>query len=131
MARNRAARPEAKPLRLFIAVDPSPQAVEAADRALEPGLEDDEGSLPALAKALDAALEEEFPPEKRAFAAHLTVARFDPPTDLSGTAEEMEGFRVDARPFRVSKLLLYQSHLSPRGARYEVLEAFPLGAVRS
>ena len=200
MARNRAARPEAKPLRLFIAVDPSPQAVEPADRALEPwrerfprgrwvkpenwhvtlkflgrtwprlvdsvheacrdaaaevrpftlslgglgafpratrarvvwlGLEDDEGSLPALAKALDAALEEEFPPEKRAFTAHLTVARFDPPTDLSGTAEEMEGFRVDARPFRVSKLLLYQSHLSPRGARYEVLEAFPLGAVRS
>jgi 2'-5' RNA ligase len=196
MARNRAARPEAKPLRLFIAVDPSSQAVEAAGRALEPWreryprgrwvkpenwhvtlkflgrtwprlvdsvheasreaassvrpftlslgglgafpratrarvlwlrLEDDEGSLPALAKALDAALEKDFPPEKRGFTAHLTVARFDPPTDLSEAAVEMEGFDVGARPFRVSKLLLYQSHLSPRGARYEVLEAFPLG----
>ena len=197
MARNRAARPEAKPLRLFVAVDPSPQAVGAADRVLEPwreryprgrwvkpenwhvtlkflgrtwprlvdsvhdacreaassvrpfklslgglgafpratrarvlwlGLEDDEGSLPALAKALDAELEENFPPEKRGFTAHLTVARFDPPSDLSEAAGEMEGFRVDTRPFRVSKLLLYQSHLSPRGARYEVLEAFPLGS---
>jgi 2'-5' RNA ligase len=197
MARNRAARPEAKPLRLFIAVDPSPQAIRAIDQAMEAwrdrfprgrwvkpenwhvtlkflgrtwprlvgsvheacreaaaairpftlslgglgafprasrarvlwlALEDDEGSLPALAKALDAALEKDFPPEKRGFTAHLTVARFDPPTDLSEAAPEMEAFRVEARPFRVSKLLLYQSHLSPRGARYEVLEAFPLGA---
>jgi 2'-5' RNA ligase len=196
MARKRAARPEAKPLRLFVAVDPPPRAVSAVDQALEPwreryprgrwvkpenwhitlkflgrtwprlvqavheacreaavevrpftlslgglgafpratrarvlwlGLEDDEGSLPALAKALDAALEEDFPPEKRGFTAHLTVARFDPPADLSQATGEMEGFRVEARPFRVSKLLLYQSHLSPRGARYEVLEAFPLG----
>jgi 2'-5' RNA ligase len=195
MARNRAARPEAKPLRLFVAVDPSVRAVSAVDQALEPwreryprgrwvkpeswhvtlkflgrtwprlvqsvheacreaaaevrpftlslgglgafpratrarvlwlALEDDEGSLQALAKALDAALEEDFPPEKRGFTAHLTVARFDPPANLSEAAGEMEGFRVEAQPFRVSKLLLYQSHLSPRGARYEVLEAFPL-----
>ena len=195
MARNRAARPEAKPLRLFVAVDPPPDAVRAVDRALEPwrerfprgrwvrteswhvtlkflgrtwprlvssvheacreaatgirpftlsmdglgafprsrrarvlwiGLEDPEGSLPALAKALDVALEKDFPPEKRGFTAHLTVARFDPPADLSEASAEMEEFRVEARPFRASKLLLYQSHLSPRGARYEVLEEFPL-----
>lgn len=196
MARNRAARPEAKPLRLFVAVDPSPDAATAVDQALVPwrerypggrwvprqnwhvtlkflgrtwprlvesvheacreasaavrpfmlslgglgafpratrarvlwvGLQDREGSLPALAKALDAALEKDFPPEKRAFTAHLTVARFDPPTDLSDAAGEFEGFALEAPFFRVSKLLLYQSHLSPRGARYEVLEAFRLG----
>lgn len=196
MARNRAARPEAKPLRLFLAVDPSPDAVRAVDGALEPwreryprgrwvrpenwhvtlkflgrtwprlvdsvheasgeaaagirpfdlslgelgafprasrarvlwvGLEDPENSMAALAKALDEALSDDFPPEKRGFTPHLTVARFDPPTDLSEAASELEGFRIEARPFRVSKLLLYQSHLSPRGARYEVLEEFPLG----
>jgi 2'-5' RNA ligase len=54
------------------------------------------------------------------------VARFDPPADLSESAAEFDTFTVEARPFRVSKLLLYQSFLSPRGARYEVLEAFPL-----
>jgi 2'-5' RNA ligase len=196
MARNRAARPEAKPLRLFVAVDPSPTVVRALEAALEPwrerhpqgrwvrseswhvtlkflgrtwprlvdsvheacreaattirpfslslgglgafpratrarvlwvGLEDRESSLAALAKALDAALAEDFPPEKRGFTAHLTVARFDPPADLSESAAEFDAFAVEARPFRVSKLLLYQSFLSPRGARYEVLEAFPLG----
>ena len=196
MARNRAARPEAKPLRLFVAVDPPPDAVRAVDEALEPwrerfprgrwvrpenwhvtlkflgrtwprlvdsvheacreaatgirpftlslgslgvfprtprarvlwvGLEDPEGSLAALAKALDASLADDFPPEKRGFTAHLTVARFDPPADFSEASAEFETFQVEVRPFRVSKLLLYQSHLSPRGARYEVLQAFPLG----
>ncbi|MGH2682750.1 MAG: RNA 2',3'-cyclic phosphodiesterase [Actinomycetota bacterium] len=196
MARNRAARPEAKPLRLFVAVDPAPDVVRSADGALGPwrerfprgrwvrpenwhltlkflgrtwprlvdsvheacreaaagirpftlsldalgvfpratrarvlwvGLEDPEGSLSALSKALDAALAEDFPPEKRGFTPHLTVARFDPPADLSDVAAELEEFAVEARPFRVSTLLLYQSYLSPRGARYEVLEAFPLG----
>jgi 2'-5' RNA ligase len=195
MARNRAARPEAKPLRLFVAVDPSPDVVRAVDGALEPwrerypggrwvrpenwhvtlkflgrtwprlvdsvheacreaaapirpftlalgglgvfpratrarvlwvGLEDRENSLAALVKALDAALAEDFPPEKRGFTAHLTVARFAPPADLSDSSSEFEAFEIEARAFRVSKLLLYQSHLSPRGARYEVLEAFPL-----
>jgi 2'-5' RNA ligase len=195
MARNRAARPEAKPLRLFVAVDPSLDVVRALDGALEPwreryprgrwvrpenwhvtlkflgrtwprlvdsvheacreaaegirpftmsvgglgvfpratrarvlwaGLDDRENSLGALAKALDAALAENFPPEKRGFTAHLTVARFDPPADLSEAAGDFEGFEVEPRTFRVSKLLLYQSYLSPRGARYEVLEAFPL-----
>jgi RNA 2',3'-cyclic 3'-phosphodiesterase len=196
MARNRAARPEAKPLRLFVAVDPSPDAVRAVDSALEPwreryprgrwvrpenrhitlkflgrtwprlvdsvheacreaagtirpfslslgglgvfpratrarvlwvGLEDPEGGLTVLAKALDAALADDFPPEKRGFTGHLTVARFDPPGDLSEAAPDFERFQIEAGPFRVSQLLLYQSHLSPRGARYEVLESFPLG----
>lgn len=197
MARNRAARPEAKPLRLFVAVDPSPGSVRVLDSALGEwrerfpkgrwvpaenrhitlkflgrtwprlvewvhqacrdvaadvrpftlsfdrlgvfpgasrarvlwiGLKDEQNSLAALAKALDEALAEEFPPEKRGFTAHLTVARFNPPVDVRDAAEDLAGFDVDARAFRVSNLLLYQSHLSPRGARYEVLEAFPLGA---
>jgi 2'-5' RNA ligase len=196
MARNRAARPEAKPLRLFVAVDPSRGVVEALDRALEPwrerfpkgrwvrpenwhvtlkflgrtwprlvewvhegcraaavqvrpfrvsvdglgvfpspsrarvlwtGLKDSDGGLKATASAVEDALGEEFPPEKRGFTAHLTVARFQPPEKFSAWTDELAEFTVDAPPFEVEKLLLYQSHLSPRGARYEVLEAFPLG----
>lgn len=193
MARNRAARPEAKPLRLFVAVDPSPAAVQALDSALEPwrerfpkgrwvpaenrhitlkflgrtwprlvdwvhqacrevadqmrpftmsfdgmgvfpgrsrarvlwiGLKDEQNSLAALAKRLDEAMAEEFPPEKRGFTAHLTVARFNPPADVRDAAGELDAFRAEAPSFRVGKLILYQSHLSPRGARYEPLEVF-------
>ena len=196
MGRDRAARPEATPLRLFVAVDPPPAAVKALDRALEPwrerlpggrwvppenwhvtvkflgrtwprlvnlvheacrdaaarvrpfrvsvgelgvfpsprrarvlwvALKDQEGGLPALAKALDEALAPEFPPEKRAFTPHLTVARFNPPVPVGDASEELAGFQVDVPPFRVGRLVLYRSHLSPRGARYEALETSPLG----
>lgn len=194
MGRDRAARDEAKPLRLFCAVDISDSAAAALDRALEPwrarladarwvspenlhitlkflgrtwprlvslveescakaateirpfrvsieglgafpsarrarvfwaGLKDEDGSLPALARALEAALEKEFPPEKRGFSPHLTLARFNPPVPLAEYAEEMERTRIDAPAFRVGELVLYRSHLSPRGARYEAIGSYP------
>lgn len=195
MARNRAARPEAKPLRLFAAVDIPPRAKEAVVRAIEPwrerfpsgrwvrpenwhitvkflgrtwprlvdwvhnacrsaagevrpfrvgleglgvfpgpsrarvlwaGLDDPDGGLRALASALDRGLEREFPPEKRGFTAHLTVARFNPPVPMREQADALKAAEVAAAPFRVGELVLYRSHLSPRGARYEPLERFPL-----
>jgi 2'-5' RNA ligase len=195
MARDRASRPQAAPLRLFAAVDIPPSAKEVVVQAVEPwrerlptgrwvrpenwhltvkvlgrtwprlvdrvreacsqaaaeirpfrlalqglgvfpgrtrarvlwvGLRDKEGSLAALASALDRRLEREFPPEKRAFSAHLTVARFNPPVRMREHAEELATSRVDAGPFRVGHLTLYRSHLSPRGARYEALERFSL-----
>jgi 2'-5' RNA ligase len=195
MARDRAARPEAKPLRLFAAVDIPARAKEAVVRATEPwrdllpsgrwvrpeswhitvkflgrtwprlvewvhescrgaageirsfrvglrglgmfpgpsrarvlwaGLDDPDGGLGALASALDRRLEREFPPEKRGFSAHLTVARFNPPIPMRDHAEELKDTEIEASPFRVGELVLYRSHLSPRGARYEPLERFPL-----
>ncbi|MGH2674247.1 MAG: RNA 2',3'-cyclic phosphodiesterase [Actinomycetota bacterium] len=195
MARDRASRPEAKPLRLFAAVDIPDRAKEKVVAAVEPwrdrfpqgrwvppenwhvtvkflgrtwprlvewvhetcrdaasrirpfrlgiegmgvfpgrtrarvlwvGLDDQEGSLAALAGALDERLAGEFPPEKRAFSAHLTVARFNPPVPARDHAEDLAATRFDIEPFRIGELVLYRSHLSPRGARYEPLERFPL-----
>ena len=63
------------------------------------------------------------PPEDRPFAGHLTLARV------------ARGAKVDLRPlagqpvagrWEVSELCLVESHLSPRGARYEVVSRFPL-----
>jgi 2'-5' RNA ligase len=196
MGRDRASRPEAKPLRLFAAVDVPQRAKEAVVAAVGPwrerllggrwvrpenwhvtvkflgrtwprlvhwvgdqladaaatirpfrlglgglgafpspgrarvlwvGLEDPERSLHALATAVEQRLATEFPPEKRPFSAHLTVARFDPPVPLRGEADALAATRVVTAPFRVGHLTLYRSHLSPRGARYEPLERFPLG----
>ncbi|MGH2691834.1 MAG: RNA 2',3'-cyclic phosphodiesterase [Actinomycetota bacterium] len=192
MARDRAARPEAKPLRLFAAVEIPRRAKDEIEGAIAPwreslpkarwvrpenwhvtvkfmgrtfprlvdrvqeacraavskirpfrvgldglgvfprpksarvfwvGLED-EGGLSALAGALDRELERDFPPEKRPFTAHLTVARLNPPMPVD--AAELERSTIGTSPFRVGELVLFQSHLSRKGARYEPLERFPL-----
>jgi 2'-5' RNA ligase len=93
-------------------------------RVLWVGLRDEGEGLGVLARALDRELERDFAPEKRAFTAHLTVARFDPrvriePADLVAAVPEPS-------PFRVGELILFRSHLSPKGARYEPLERFAL-----
>jgi 2'-5' RNA ligase len=193
MARDRAARPEAKPLRLFAAVDIPDRAKDAVVQAVAPwrerlgkgrwvppenwhvtmkfmgrtwprlldwvegacrdaaasirpfgvslagmgvfpgptrarvlwvGFKDPEGSLPALARELDERLAREFKPEKRPFRGHLTVARFSPPVPVREVAEELEATRLDVEPFEVRSLVLYRSHLSPKGARYEALRSF-------
>lgn len=63
------------------------------------------------------------PPEDRAFAGHLTLARV------------AKGARVDLRPlageavsgrWKVDDVCLVESHLARSGSRYEVLERFPV-----
>jgi len=196
MARDRASRPEAKPLRLFIAVDVPErvrdrvqdaigpwrervprakwvpkqnqhvtlkflgstwprlvgwvtESVEAVARQSEPfetrvtglgafpsarrarvlwaGLDDPGGRLATLAADLEGALAKEFAPEKRAFTAHLTVARFDPPVPLDGE-EEVAAADVASEPFAVDRLVLYRSHLRRPASVYEPMGEFPLGA---
>lgn len=65
------------------------------------------------------------PPEARVFAGHLTLARV------------AAGARVDLRPLTgrpvggmwiVDEICLVESHLSPKGARYEVIDRVPLEA---
>jgi 2'-5' RNA ligase len=196
MARDRSARPEAKPLRLFIAVD-VPEAVKAglADavapfreripgarwtrpsgwhvtlkvlgstwprlvdevheavatvaraagpfesqltdvgafpsarraRVIWAGLADPEARFARLVSDLDETLVEHFDPEKRAFTPHLTLARLTPPRDLGEFVPELPGMSVGSERFAVDGLVLYRSHLSPKGATYEPLLAAPLG----
>jgi 2'-5' RNA ligase len=196
MARDGAARPEAKPLRLFVAVDVSDEAkavvataaerfrdripgarwthpdgwhvtvkflgstwprlldevtsaVAAAAAAAEPfdsamtvlgafasprrarviwaGMEDPDGRLAAIARDLDARLEDWFVPEKRELTPHLTLARLRTPRDLAEFTPDLAGTSVASEPFRIEELVLYRSHLSPAGAHYEPLERFPFG----
>ena len=193
MARDRAARPEAKPLRLFVAVDVPEgardlvgaavapwreryprakwvpkqnqhvtvkflgstwprlvewvtEAVAAVAKASAPfesrvtglgafpsprrarvlwaGLDDTGGRMAAVAAALDEALAKEFEPEKRAFTAHLTVARFEPQVPLGDDLSATE-LRTDAFP--IDRLVLYRSHLQRPAPVYEPLAEFPLG----
>jgi 2'-5' RNA ligase len=69
-----------------------------------------------------------FPPEVRPFTPHLTVGRAKDPRGAAGlggalaAAAEEPGFA-----WRCGEACLVESHLSPAGARYEVIERAPLG----
>jgi len=196
VARDRAARPEAKPLRLFIAVD-VPEDVKAElsaalarfrdripgsrwtrsegwhvtlkflgttwprlmdevsaavrsaaeaggafetkltqmgvfpsarrARVVWAGLSDPDGRFPSIVQRLDDLLEDDFAPEERAFTPHLTLARFNPPRDIREFAPDLVGASVASERFPVDRLVLYRSHLSPAGARYESLLDAPFG----
>jgi len=99
---------------------PSPRRA----RVLWAGLEDPGGRMAALAAALDEALAKEFEPEKRAFTAHLTVARFEPSVPLG---EDLATTVLDAGPFGIDRLVLFRSHLQRPAPIYEPLYEFPLG----
>jgi RNA 2',3'-cyclic 3'-phosphodiesterase len=106
-----------------LSVFPSPRRA----RVLWAGMEDPGGALVGLAEALDEALAEDFTPEGRELTPHLTVARLGMPRDISEFAPDWVGMDVASDPFVIDRLVLYRSHLSPKGARYEPLESFPLG----
>ncbi|MFN8233569.1 MAG: RNA 2',3'-cyclic phosphodiesterase [Actinomycetota bacterium] len=92
-------------------------------RVLWVGLEDARGRLAAIAGSLDEALAAEVPREERAFTAHLTVARSDPPLRLDPA---LLATPIEATPFTVERLVLFRSHLRSPAPRYEPLGTFPL-----
>lgn len=86
------------------------------------GIEDG-GACATLAETLDTdsaklGLEREV----RAFTPHLTLARFKPPARIAN----LPPLTLQQATFEVAGLVLYRSHLSSGGARYEPLERFPL-----
>ena len=93
-------------------------------RVLWAGLDDRPGLLAEIALALDAALAKEFKPETRAFSAHLTVARSDPPLRLP---DGVAGAPLEPVDVTVDRLVLFRSHLRRPAPFYEPLETFSLG----
>lgn len=69
------------------------------------------------------------PVDGRKFTPHVTLGRFPPPPPSEALRLERaiamgQGFRTD--PWDVIELTLWQSHLSAKGARYDVLARYPL-----
>jgi RNA 2',3'-cyclic 3'-phosphodiesterase len=90
------------------------------------GLEDTDQRFVRLAGRLDELLSEHFVAERRPFSPHLTLARLNPPRDLRTLAPDLVGTSMASDRFSVDRLVLYRSHLSPKGARYEPLLEAPL-----
>lgn len=94
---------------------------ERRARVLWAGLDDAEGRMAGLARALDERLRREFASEKRSFTPHLTVARFDPPVALGELPP------VTSAGFRVERVVLFRSHLRRPAPVYEPIATVPLG----
>jgi len=94
-------------------------------RVLWTGLADDDGCLAASAAAVVSALEPVgFAPEKRAWAPHVTLARFRAPRDVSAMIVTAD---VPALGFTVEEVTLYRSRLARPAPVYEAVARFPLG----
>ena len=100
-------------------------------RVLWAGLADPEARFGAMVTRLDELLEDHFVPENRPFTPHLTLVRLTPSRDVGEFAPDLVGAAVPSRPFVVDRLVLYRSHLSPQGARYEPLASQVPGARRT
>ena len=68
-----------------------------------------------------------FEPEGRPFSPHLTIARAERHARVPRDLRDLLA-HVTVRPIvtRVERAVLYRSHLSPKGPRYEPLAAIPL-----
>lgn len=77
----------------------------------------------ALAGRVDDALSPlGFAVEKRAFTAHLTLARFRIPATIG----ELPAVEVPTEAFSVDEIVLFRSELRREGARYTRVRTFPL-----
>ena len=90
-------------------------------------------ALGSLASAVRRALDRAgYPPERRKFAPHVTIARFrrpPPPPALQEYLGTYALFRTAAAP--VASFRLLSSRLLPSGARYTVEADFPLARASS
>lgn len=86
-------------------------------------------ALGALAARLEAEVRAAgFPPEARAFAPHVTIARARGPGGFALRLLESTG---PLAGFVATELVLVRSHLGPSGAHHEVLASFPFMAAPS
>lgn len=98
-------------------------------RALWTGLAGDVDVLRALADDLaDRCRAAGLRAEDRPFQPHLTIARLSTPTALPQPAMDTVAAAAGAAPgFQARTLTCYRSHVTNKGARYEVVREFPLG----
>jgi 2'-5' RNA ligase len=123
----------AKAVREAVARERAPRLEPQAVKPIPPrrprlfalDLADPEGTAAAVQATTSKALEQGgfYTPEKRPFWPHVTVARV-----RRGARVRTEPAAPPAvDPFTAREVVLYRSHLHPRGARYEPLTRLPLG----
>jgi 2'-5' RNA ligase len=99
---------------------PSPASAAVLWIAIDRGAD----ALEGLASRVEAVAQASgFPPENRRFQAHLTLSRLRPKRDVRPIVERSSPAGIEQE---VTAVVLFQSHLSQRGPRYEALASYPL-----
>jgi 2'-5' RNA ligase len=98
-------------------------------RVLWAGVEGEVDALAALVADLGRRLAPlGFAPEERPFSAHLTLGRARDVRGAPGLAGALaQAAETAGTPWRAADVALFESHLSPKGPRYEVILRAPLG----
>jgi 2'-5' RNA ligase len=93
------------------------------------GLGGDAAPLAALAAEIGRRLAPlGYAPEERPFSPHLTLGRARDGRGAAGIAGALAAVSAaDGVAWRASEVVLFESHLSPRGPRYEAAARLPLG----
>jgi 2'-5' RNA ligase len=89
------------------------------------GLDEAQGSLGRLAGGVQEAIATEYPPDRRPFSPHVTVARCHQPLALA-MPEGAPALEIGS--LAVREMSLVRSHLGS-APRYETLATFPLDGV--
>ncbi len=97
-------------------------------RAVWAGLAPSEPLMRLQAKVEQAARRAGLDPEHRRYSPHVTLGHFRPPgfaqtAALERAVADGAGFR--AGPWPVGGMCLWESHLSPQGARHDLLARYP------
>lgn len=98
-------------------------------RAFWAGTEPSEPLAHLQAKVAQAARQAGCEVEARRFVPHVTLGRFPPPNRTQTMRLEravVEGAGFAAGPWKVTDFWLLQSHLGPKGPRYDELARYPL-----
>jgi 2'-5' RNA ligase len=67
-----------------------------------------------------------FRKESRLYHPHLTLARMRSPQPIGEVVDSADTSSLTDASFTIGEIILYRSHLSPKGSRYEALESFKL-----
>jgi 2'-5' RNA ligase len=86
------------------------------------------GEASSLQKAIEnQAAEAGFPPEGRAFKAHLTLGRVRSPKGKDALTQAIDNHRdVEIGSFWANEVYIFKSELKPSGAIYSKLRTFPM-----
>jgi len=82
--------------------------------------------LISLAKRIDELLAEQFPPEKRSFTTHVTVARIRDVHNIEAFSDFMKTIKVEPLEFDITSFILKSSKLTSDGPVYTDIESFNL-----
>ncbi|WP_242361955.1 MULTISPECIES: RNA 2',3'-cyclic phosphodiesterase [Anaeromyxobacter] len=98
-------------------------------RVVWAGIQGDVAALGALVQDLGRRLAPlGFAPEARPFSPHLTLGRARDVRGAPGLGGALaEAAQGDGVAWRAGELVLFESHLSPKGPRYEAIVRAPLG----